>query len=249
MSNAPLPLVSIIIANYNHVKYLREAYESIQAQTYQNIEILFVDDGSTDGSVPLIKELVALGGKFPVRGIYLEQNRGKWFALNTAIAASNGSLVTLQDADDASCPTRIERQVACLIANGSVNNLCLFHHCYEQEDMNKNRDTTFSGPLPVMTHKEVTSNVYFGYTTPGINHFYIGQNYEAHGASCLFYKQLWKNGMKFLPSNLELLCLRSEDADFNVKMTLLLQKTSILLEKQYLYRRNTTTNPAPTEGL
>jgi hypothetical protein len=55
--------------------------------------------------------------------------------------------------------------------------------------------------------------------------------------------------MKFLPGNMGLRVQRAEDSDFNTKMTLLLQKTSIVMEPLYFYRRNTSTNPAWLENL
>jgi glycosyltransferase involved in cell wall biosynthesis len=184
--------------------------------------------------------------------ILTKENHGKWYALNKGISESSGELVTLQDADDVSCPGRIARQLEVLQEHRSLHNLCLFHHCYTQEDIDRYKNTiygnNFSRP-PSIGHEEVRAAVWKGFNTPGINHYAIPSPHEAHGATCLFYRQLWKNGMKFLPGNMGLRCQKAEDSDFNTKMTLLLQKTSILLEKQYLYRRNTSTNNAWLEGL
>lgn len=237
-------LVSVIVANYNHSNYLRQALDSLASQTYPNLEIIFVDDASTDSSKEIVNEWSKNNSGLITKQIFLSKNMGKWFALNKGITEARGELVTLQDADDASCPTRIERQVCTLQEYGSLHNLCLFYHCYSQEEIDKFINIKYSGTLPVLGHKEVVQLVWKGFKTPGINHFYIGKEYEAHGASCLFYRQLWENGMRFLPGNLGLRCQKAEDGDFNTKMTLLLQKTSILLEKQYLYRRNTSTNNA-----
>ena len=76
----------------------------------------------------------------------------------------------------------------------------------------------------------------------------MGQ-FETHGASSLFYRQLWEHGMKFMPGNMGLRCQRAEDSDHNTKLTLLLQKTSVLKAPFYCYRRNTSTNPAFLENL
>lgn len=244
--------VSVILTNYNHAKFVEQALESVQQQTYNNIELIMIDDASTDGSQAILQDYQSSRkSRFPTRLILLNENKGKWNALNRAIREATGELITLQDADDVSCPQRIERQVKCLEENRSLHNLCLFHHCYSQEDVDRNSkyQTPVSAPLAALPHHEVLSNVYQGFKTPGINHYYIGAKWEAHGATCLFYKQLWDHGMKFLPGNLGLRCQKAEDSDFNTKVTLLLQKTSILLEPLYCYRRNTSTNGAWLEGL
>ena len=180
-----------------------------------------------------------------------EENKGKWHVLNTAIAAAKSPVITLQDADDASVPTRLSRQMYTLKAKGSYHNLCGFVHCYSQEDMDRaiSLKLTAANPMTVIDHEEVTRLVHVGFKTNGINHYFIGQHYEVHGASSMFYKQLWTHGMKFLPGNMGLRCQKAEDSDHNTKMTLLLQKTSVLKEPLYCYRRNTSTNGAYLEEL
>lgn len=251
--------ISIIVANYNHSAYVSQALDSLADQTYKNIEVIVVDDGSKDNSRDLIDDWINSNQsklQHPVKKIYLPENKGKWFALNKGISEATGTLIAIQDADDRSCIQRIERQYQCLKQAGSYHNLCCFVHCWSQEDMEKhkdfkiNKEPIFSEQLgDYMPHKEVTKWVLQGRNTPGINHFYIGLNAASHGASCLFYKQLWSNGMRFLPGSIGVRCALAEDGDFNTKMTLLLQRTSVLLEPLYLYRRNTATNPAFLENL
>jgi glycosyltransferase involved in cell wall biosynthesis len=246
------PLISVIVTNYNHSKYIEKSVESVLKQTYPNIETIIVDDCSTDGSKEVI-EKIAKENPGKIRTIFLKENKGKWFALNTAIAQANGSLIALNDADDACHPERLKRQYEVMKNTKSFHNLCGFVHCFSEEEMNNCIVKPVELPDSVKDSKillpqEVTLLVYKGKNTPGINHYYLG-NYEAHGASCLFYKQHWEFGMKFLPGNLGLRCQKAEDSDFNTKMTLLLQKTTILQEPLYYYRRNTSTNNAWLEGL
>ena len=241
--------ISVIVTNYNHSQYIESAIDSIQRQTYSNIELIVIDDCSTDDSRKKISELEKQNFKFPLKTILLEKNKGKWNALNTAIEKASGELITLQDADDACSPYRLELQYEVMQQMKSYHNLCGFHHCYSEQDVQKYKDATKIENPKIMDHVTVTKFVHLGFKTPGINHYYVGPNFEAHGASCLFYKQLWENGMKFLPGNMGLRCQRAEDSDFNTKMTLLLQKTSIVMEPLYFYRRNTSTNPAWLENL
>lgn len=241
------PEISVITTNYNHKQYLRQSVESILNQQYPDFELIIIDDCSTDGSQDLIHEL-AKEDKERIRTIFLKENRGKWYALNTAIKAARGSLVTLCDADDASCPERLGRQRAVIKNLGSRHNLCGFTHCWNQEDMDNalkwKSNGEFGSLMNVMHHYDVTKVVHKGLKTPGINHYYVGPNYEVHGASSMFYKQLWDNGMRFLPDSLGLRVQFAEDSDHNTRMTLLLQRTSVLMEPLYVYRRLSSTNDA-----
>lgn len=241
--------ISVIVTNYNHSKYIESAIDSIQNQTYDNLEIIVIDDCSTDNSKETITEIGKRNLRFPLKTIFLEENKGKWNALNYAISKASGDLITLQDADDASSPNRLQIQYEVLKGMNSYHNLCGFVHCYSEQDIQKYKELNQINNPKTMDHATVTKFVHIGFKTPGINHYFVGPNFEAHGATCLFYRQLWENGMKFLPGNMGLRCQKAEDSDFNTKMTLLLQKTSIVMETLYFYRRNTSTNPAWLESL
>jgi len=110
------PLVSVIIPAYNAGEYLIEAVESILCQTYPNVEIVLVDDGSTDGSVDALKKSVELDRLRIIR----QENAGKPAALNRALDEIRGSYYALQDADDASAPERIATQVRYLESHPEV---------------------------------------------------------------------------------------------------------------------------------
>lgn len=245
--------ISVLVANFNHKQYIKQAVVSILNQTYENFEIIIIDDKSNDGSVDIINDLVKLDKRI-VEPIFLPQNKGKWFALNRGISnRATGVLLTCQDADDTSCKQRLEFQYKTLIKNSSYHNLCGFNNCSSQEEIDKATSMVIDVEEPnisdVIPHQMVTQNVHIGFKTNGINHYYVGANFETHGASALFYKQFWDYGMKFMPGNLGLRCQKAEDSDMNTKLTLLLQKTSVLKMPLYNYRRGTTTNPAFLEQL
>ncbi len=102
------PLVSVIIASYNHEKYIEASIASVAAQTYRNVELLVVDDGSSDGSVELLRGLQAKYG-FDLR---VQQNQGLSRTLNEAIARARGNLIVPFGSDDIMLPQRLEKQVA-----------------------------------------------------------------------------------------------------------------------------------------
>ena len=99
------PLVSAIIPNYNYAKYLSDSIESVLAQTYPNVEIIVVDDGSGDDSKAVID---SYGDK--ITAIY-QKNQGVSAARNNGVAAAKGVYLAFLDADDIWLPTKLERQV------------------------------------------------------------------------------------------------------------------------------------------
>jgi len=105
-------LVSILIPVYNAGEYLRPSVQSILSQTYSNLEILIIDDGSTDGCMDSIADL-----KDSRIRIISQKNSGKAVALNRGLEELSGKFYAIQDADDICYPHRIERQVQCMLEN------------------------------------------------------------------------------------------------------------------------------------
>ena len=102
------PLVSIVIPVYKGAKYLAEAIDSTLAQTYKNIEIVVVNDGSPDDGAT---ERVVLSYGDKIRYIY-QKNGGVSSALNTGIKEMKGEYFSWLSHDDLYEPTKIEKQVA-----------------------------------------------------------------------------------------------------------------------------------------
>lgn len=102
------PLVTVIIASYNHGPYIEQSILSVLGQTYRNIELLVVDDGSSDDSVERIRRLQS-EHSFDFQ---VQQNQGLTRTLNGAIARSTGSLIAPFGSDDIMLPDRIATQVA-----------------------------------------------------------------------------------------------------------------------------------------
>jgi glycosyltransferase involved in cell wall biosynthesis len=114
-SHSGQPLVSILIGNYNYGRFIARAIDSALAQTYGNVEIIVVDDGSTDNS----REVIGNYGD-RVKAIY-QTNGGQSSACNTAFAASSGELICLLDSDDYFQPHKIARIVECYRQNPAAN--------------------------------------------------------------------------------------------------------------------------------
>ncbi len=105
-----LPKVSAIVPVYNGERYLRQAVESALTQNYPNVEVIVVDDGSTDESGEIANQLAK---EFPqqVRTVH-QANSGLVGARNTAIAHATGELLALLDSDDIWLPNHISESVA-----------------------------------------------------------------------------------------------------------------------------------------
>ena len=103
------PLVSVLIPCYNCEKYVEEAVMSIIKQTYSNLEILVIDDGSTDNTKTILQRLAQKDSR--IRYIKNEENLKLIKTLNKGLDLCNGKYIARMDADDISLLTRIEKQV------------------------------------------------------------------------------------------------------------------------------------------
>jgi glycosyltransferase involved in cell wall biosynthesis len=124
------PLVSVIIPVYNAEKYLDNCILSVTGQTWPNIEIILIDDGSTDGSLNIIEKYKDTGN---IKSI-LQKNRGAAAARNAGLKRAKGVYVQFMDADDLLSPDKIEAQVAALNASLTHLAICKTVHFNEAEN-------------------------------------------------------------------------------------------------------------------
>ena len=103
------PLVSVVITTYNGQRFIRQALESMLGQTYPRLEVVVVDDGSTDDTPRILESVTD-----PRLRILRQANRGHSGALNSGIAAAAGEFVAFLGHDDVSHPERVSKQVAYL---------------------------------------------------------------------------------------------------------------------------------------
>jgi glycosyltransferase involved in cell wall biosynthesis len=112
------PLISCIVPVFNGERFLAVALNSIFAQTWRPIEVIVVDDGSTDGT----KDAV---GEYSGRLTYIRQeNAGPAAARNTALAVVRGEFIAFLDADDFWLPEKLARQMACFAARPDLE-MCI----------------------------------------------------------------------------------------------------------------------------
>ncbi len=92
-----IPKVSVIIPVYNTEKYVRQAVESICRQTLKDLEIIIVNDGSTDGSMTILEELAAQDERIK---LFSQENQGQSAARNFATEKAKGKYIYFMDSDD-----------------------------------------------------------------------------------------------------------------------------------------------------
>jgi glycosyltransferase involved in cell wall biosynthesis len=112
MAQSNNPLVSVLVASYNNAHYILESLDSVQAQTYDNIELIIVDDCSKDNSVEVINDWIARTG-YPCTFIRNERNRGVCYVSNLFLQQAQGTYFSWLASDDILLPGKLATQVEC----------------------------------------------------------------------------------------------------------------------------------------
>ena len=149
-------LVSIIMPSYNCGEYIKESIRSIQAQTYKNWELIFVDDCSRDDTISIVKNLQLSDNR--IRLFQNKINSGAAVTRNNALIEAKGKWIAFLDSDDLWEPTKLEKQVAFMNEHGYA-----FTYTGYKEIDNKSKDTGvyIRGP------KHITKVGMFAFCWPG----------------------------------------------------------------------------------
>src|SRR5574344_1426038 len=116
--NTNNPLISVIIPAYNHEKYIQETIQGIINQTYLNIELIIIDDGSPDNTFQKINEMKDICKKRFVNVIFeTQQNQGSCITLNRLLHKVNGDYIAMCASDDVYQPEFIKTCLSFLIKN------------------------------------------------------------------------------------------------------------------------------------
>lgn len=136
------PLISVIVPVYNVERYINRCIESIVEQTYSNLEIILVDDGTPDSSGIMCDEWAKKDDRIVV---YHKQNGGLSDARNFGTDKANGELITYIDSDDYILPEYVEHLYNCLVEHNADISCCNFEYVYSEEreiGFNKNEELT-----------------------------------------------------------------------------------------------------------
>lgn len=130
------PLVSVICLCYNHARFVEEAIQSVLAQTYTNIQIIVVDDASTDNSVTVIRDIISRSGRTDIQFLPLSENIGNCRAFNRGLALAEGEYIIDLATDDFIVPERIERQVKFFLSLDETYGVIFSDAIYVNEEGN-----------------------------------------------------------------------------------------------------------------
>lgn len=111
------PLISVVIASYNHATYIKEAIFSVLKQTYQNFEIIITDDGSTDNSCEIIRSI----NDSRIKLFVFEKNKGACIAMNHCILNAKGDYIAVMNSDDVWEHDKLEKQIQVFIQDPSID--------------------------------------------------------------------------------------------------------------------------------
>jgi teichuronic acid biosynthesis glycosyltransferase TuaG len=139
MTNTSLPIVDIIIPNYNKGKFLKKCLESVFNQSHKKWNLIIVDDNSNDSSLHILKEFK---NKKKIKIIRLTKNKGPSFCRNLGIENSNNNYIAFLDSDDIWKPNKLYDQLIYMIQNKynfTYSDYCTF---YENEKKNFKKNST-----------------------------------------------------------------------------------------------------------
>lgn len=125
-------LVSVIIPAYNAEPYLREALESVCSQTYKNIEIICVNDGSKDGTADILRS-------YGERITFIDQAENKGIAAtrNAGLSVARGAWIALMDADDIWAPEKLARQYAYAHEHDDIGIVFTYMECFISPELSR----------------------------------------------------------------------------------------------------------------
>ncbi len=159
------PLVTLIVPMYQAAPYLRPCLDSAQTQTYANIEVLMVDDGSTDDTAAIARSYVERDSRFQ---LIQQSNQGLSAARNAALDRASGAWIGFLDSDDVLEPDAIHTLLTVALENGTAMSMGAYMECHQGKRMSLRR---YVGAHSCVCHTAEETQRYF--VTHGQFLFYI----------------------------------------------------------------------------
>ena len=164
-------LVSIIMLSKDNGRYVQETVRSVIAQTYQNWELIFMDDGSKDDTISQMMDLMeegkvkssstSSGAESRIKVSQNVESRGSASSMNSALRDARGKYIAFLNVGDLWEPTKLERQVAFM----KENDYAFTYTKYKYIDKNSKDRGDMMGGLKVVTHKDLIKCCWMGYMT------------------------------------------------------------------------------------
>ena len=160
MSVQNSPLVSVVVPVYNTEKYVQDCIDSVLNQSYQNWELILVDDLSTDNSFSICKKSAERDERIKV--ILKEKNSGALDSRNTGIKESKGHFLCFLDSDDTFEKTKIETQVKFMMEHDHAVSFTMFQRITEEGEFMGASNVPFT---PKITYNQLLGNPQFSIIT------------------------------------------------------------------------------------
>ncbi len=194
------PLLSIIVPAYNVAPYVAAAIESALDQTYPHLEVIVVNDGSTDRTLEIIESVAALRKDARLK-IANRANGGVPAARNTGIAMASGSLIGFLDADDIWRPSKAQEQVAHLLADPTIGISFSFSEYIEEDGRRTGKIARPRKPHPTL-HDMIRANHVGNGSTPIVRRecFDMAGPFNESLRSCedheMWCRSMWVTGLR-----------------------------------------------------
>lgn len=200
------PILSVIMPIYNSELYLKQAIDSVLNQTFRDLELILIDDGSTDNSGRICDEYSLKDNRITV---YHKRNEGQGVARNLGISKASGKYITFLDSDDFIDPITYES----VIASSEANKLDINRFCYSQfhNSVDTEISTDYKQPTIYQDIRDIRQIALCLFSRP------LDKNtndYNLGGSSCcaIYTSSLIKDNNIQFPNNKEFVC---EDIIFN----------------------------------
>lgn len=226
-------LVSIIMPNYNCAKYLEKTIESILLQTYQNWELLFVDDCSLDNSLELVKSF----NDERIKVFSMDKNGGAALARNKAIEQASGKWIAFLDSDDLWESEKLQKQIKYM----QTNDLSFTFTDYQVIDEEGKLISTFTPRLDVCGYKDILKHNHIGCLTVIYDADKLGKVYMPTNATKREDLACW---LKILRTGEKAYCLHETLAKYKVHSNSVSSNKFKMMKYQWqVYRKVEKLNP------
>lgn len=203
MDDKNAPLISVVMPVYNAERFVAQAIESVLAQTYRNLELILVDDCSTDHSLSILQYYAQKDTRIHV--LANEQNSGVANTRNTGIQAANGTYIALLDSDDCWHETKLEKQISRMMSMNADISYC----SVDMVDENNRKIKTFAVPEKT-DYEEMLVRCYFICSTVVIEAALL----KAHPFRTEYYHEDYLLWLELLSTNAVVIGLSEVLADY-----------------------------------
>lgn len=168
--NAKQPLVSVITPCYNSGKFIAKTIESVLSQSYQNWEMILIDDSSIDNTVEVVKEFIKNDKR--IKLIQLQVNSGAAIARNTGIKNAEGKYIAFVDSDDRWHTEKLQVQINLMEKNNWSLTYTDYYVCWENQE-----SQPFAALRDVVSYKDVVRFNYLACSTVVFSADKLGKHY------------------------------------------------------------------------